>query len=99
MVTVALATPTELPKPQQLKPKPETLTRDVSLEPVTLKAGAEGDASKLLFDPVALKNKYLEERDKRLRANAEGVNQASSSISSRDVSALPYHPLICLSFP
>jgi len=27
------------------------------------------------FDPAALKNKYLEERDKRLRANTEGVGQ------------------------
>jgi hypothetical protein len=27
------------------------------------------------FDPVALKNKYLEERDKRLKYNTEGTDQ------------------------
>jgi NADPH-dependent 2,4-dienoyl-CoA reductase/sulfur reductase-like enzyme len=27
------------------------------------------------FDPIALKNKYLQERDKRLRHNTEGVDQ------------------------
>jgi hypothetical protein len=75
MATVALSGVTELPPiSEQLKPKPETTTIEVRPEPVTLEAGAE-DNSKLPFDPVALKNKYLEERDKRLRANAEGVNQ------------------------
>jgi cation diffusion facilitator CzcD-associated flavoprotein CzcO len=75
MATVALAGVTELPTPEQLKPKPKLTTMEVKSEPVTLGAGANAPASKLPFDPVALKNKYLEERDKRLRANTEGVNQ------------------------
>lgn len=29
----------------------------------------------LSFDPVALKNKYIEERDKRLQHNTKGVDQ------------------------
>lgn len=75
MATVALSGVTELPPtPEQLKHAPETTTTEVRPEPVTLEAGAES-GKKLPFDPVALKNKYLEERDKRLRANAAGVNQ------------------------
>lgn len=75
MATVALAGVTELPTPEKLKPEPKLTTMEVKSEPVTLEAGANAPASKLPFDPVALKNKYLEERDKRLRANTEGVNQ------------------------
>ena len=75
MATVALAGVTELPIREQLKPEPRTTAVEVSPQPVTLEAGANVPASKLPFDPVALKNKYLEERDKRLRANTEGVNQ------------------------
>jgi hypothetical protein len=75
MATVALAGVTELPTPEQLKPEPTFTTMEVKAEPVTLEAGANAPASKLAFDPVALKNKYLEERDKRLRANTAGVDQ------------------------
>ena len=74
MATVALSGVTELPKFQDVKPSSESTTTEV--EPVTLQAGAEAaHTSQLPFDPVALKNKYIEERDKRLRANADGVNQ------------------------
>ena len=75
MATVALAGVTELPTLEQLKSEAEASTMEVKPEPVTLEAGAKAPASELPFDPVALKNKYLEERDKRLRANVEGVNQ------------------------
>lgn len=75
MATVALAGVTELPIREQLKPEPRTTSVEVDSQPVTLEDGANVPANKLPFDPVALKNKYLEERDKRLRANTEGVNQ------------------------
>lgn len=75
MATVVLAGVTELPTPEQLKPERKLATMEGKSEPVTSEIGTNAAASKLPFDPIALKNKYLEERDKRLRANTEGVNQ------------------------
>ena len=81
MATVALSGVTELPISQDLKHGGLEMTT-TEVQPVKLEAGGEAaTASKLPFDPVALKNKYLEERDKRLRANVEGVNQYRKRVS------------------
>lgn len=45
------------------------------LQPEHLNIQEDKVPNNLNFDPVALKNKYLEERDKRLRHSTEGVDQ------------------------
>lgn len=45
------------------------------LQPEHLKVEEPQIPNSVGFDPVALKNKYLEERDKRLRHNVAGVDQ------------------------
>lgn len=54
--------------PDALLPQPET---------TNLKADVQNAAAKLTFDPEALKKKYVEEREKRMRYNA-GVEQYRS---------------------
>ena len=78
ITTVAIAGVTEPPIPEQFKTKPETTTVEVKPGPIPVTLGAAATLTPppdLPFDPVALKNKYLEERDKRLRANVQGVDQ------------------------